>query len=68
MSMRKDASIRLDLNSPEFQKQLFALEKSEQRAVLNALRKLTRMTWQLLYRDSGFNWEVIISRQGPHGG
>jgi hypothetical protein len=61
-------SLHLDLNNPEFQDQLFALEKDGQRSVLNALRKLSRMTWEEIYRDAGLKWEALVSRVGPHGG
>lgn len=60
--------LRLDLNNPQFQSQLFALAKDEQRAVLNSLRKLSRMTWNQLDSDRGLRWEAIHSRPGPHGG
>ncbi|HET7371468.1 MAG TPA: hypothetical protein VFK45_11585 [Gammaproteobacteria bacterium] len=61
------AEVRLDLNNPEFQSQLFNLQKHEQRAVLNGLRKLARMTWPQVYRDKGLKWEQIHSRTGPQG-
>jgi hypothetical protein len=59
--------VRLDLNNPHFQEQLFDLEKVEQRAVLNTLRKIASMTWSQVYEDPGLKWEVILSRKGPHG-
>lgn len=61
------ARVRLDLNNPEFQGQLFALEKSEQRNVLNTLRKLSQLTWVQLYSDRGLKWEAVLSRTGPAG-
>jgi hypothetical protein len=57
--------VRLDLNNPVFQRQLFALQKNEQLSVLNTLRKVSSMTWQQIYQDSGLKWEAIISRKGP---
>jgi len=60
-------TVRLDLNSPVFQRQLFALEAKEQRAVLGSLRKLSQMTWEQVYRDAGLRWEAILSRSGPDG-
>jgi len=60
------SSIRLDLNNPIFQEQLFNLPKESQHQVLNALRRLSKMTWIQLYHDKGFNWEVIYSRSGPN--
>jgi hypothetical protein len=59
--------IRLDLNNPVFQRQLFELEKKNQLAVLRVLRKLSRLTWPTLYSDRGFRWEAIVSRNGPTG-
>jgi len=65
---RAAAAVRLDLNSPVFQRQLFHLEKQKQRAVLSSLRKLSEMTWDEVYADPGLRWEAIISRIGPDGG
>ena len=59
-------TVRLDLNNPVFQRQLFALEKAQQLNVLITLRKLSSMTWQQVYRDRGLKWELIYSRTGPH--
>jgi hypothetical protein len=61
-------SLRLDLDNPEFQRQLFHLEKEEQLAVLGTLRKLFQMGWEQVYRDPGLKWEAVLSRSGPHGG
>ena len=66
--MSLQPAVRLDLNNPVFQRQLFALTADQQRAVLGSLRKLSQMTWQQLYRDTGLRWEAIIFRSGPHGG
>ena len=67
MIREKDQHIRLDLNNPVFQRQLFNLSKSNQRNILNTLRKLTNMTWQQVYSDNGLKWEVILSKKGPDG-
>jgi hypothetical protein len=61
------APVRLDLNNPVFQRQLFSLEARQQRAVLTSLRKLSQMTWEQVYRDPGLRWEAILSRFGPRG-
>jgi hypothetical protein len=61
-------AVRLDLNNPVFQRQLFALEARQQRAVLTSLRKVGQMTWNQVYRDPGLRWEAIVSKTGPHGG
>jgi len=36
--------VRLDLNNPVFQRQLFVLQKNEQLSVLKTLRKISEMT------------------------
>lgn len=59
--------LRLDLNNPEFQRQLFDLQKTDRRAVLNGLRKLAQMNWPQVYRDGGLKWEQLHSRTGPDG-
>lgn len=59
--------IRLDLNNPEFQEQLFSLTKEQQRSVLVTLRKLSRMSWEQVYADGGLNWEAIHSKKSADG-
>ncbi len=56
MTREKHQHIRLDLNNPAFQRQLFNLSKSNQRNILNTLRKLGNMTWQQVYSDYGLKW------------
>ncbi len=63
----KSSELRLDLNNPIFQEQLFSLPKQGQAGVLSSLRKLSKMTWEQVYRDAGIRWEVILSRSGPRG-
>jgi hypothetical protein len=58
------SQVRLDLNNPELQRQLFALPKEDQLRVLGTLEKLSRMTWEQVYRDRGLRWEAILSRSG----
>lgn len=57
--------IHLDLNSPIFQQTLFSLGQPEQLAVLRTLHKISRLTWEQVYRDKGLHWELIHSRKGP---
>ncbi|MFC3861773.1 hypothetical protein ACFOPQ_13480 [Deinococcus antarcticus] len=59
----------LDLNNPEFQRQLVALDKHERHAVISAIGKLLTLDWHALHRHSGFNWEEIKEREvrGPNG-
>jgi hypothetical protein len=61
------AAVLLDLNCPVFQRQLFALPKSHQLAVLRTLRRLSGMTWDLVHRDSGLRCEAILGRTGKGG-
>ena len=48
-----DETVLLDLNSPVFQRDLFALEKREQVALLSTLKRIRAMTWRQVYADSG---------------
>ncbi|HYU35515.1 MAG TPA: hypothetical protein VEW48_25455 [Thermoanaerobaculia bacterium] len=59
--------VRLDLNNPEFQQELFSLSKEQQRSVLVTLKKLSEMTWEQVYHDGGVNWEAIQARKGAEG-
>jgi hypothetical protein len=59
--------IRLDLNNPECQANLLAMEKQEAWAVLKTLRLLQTMSWEQLQSSKGLRWELIQSRQGPAG-
>jgi len=63
----KNEKIRLDLNSPVFQRTLFNLEKREQTLVLNAFRKMLKMNWEEIYNHPGLKWEAIYSHTGPEG-
>jgi hypothetical protein len=59
--------IQLDLNNPEFQANLFSLDKPEAWAVLKTLKLLQAMTWEQIQASKGLRWELIQSRQGPRG-
>lgn len=59
--------ILLDINSPIFQEDLFALEKEEQRALLGILKKIKQLTWNELYKSKGIRWEVILSKHTSSG-
>ena len=67
MNQKSHQRVRLDLNNPVFQRQLFKLSKREQRNILNTLRKLANMVWQQVYIDHGLKWEAILSKKGPSG-
>jgi hypothetical protein len=59
--------IALDLNNPEFQANLLALQKNEAWVALKTLRLLQTMDWRQLVLSKGLRWELIQSRQGPQG-
>lgn len=67
MNQKSHQPVRLDLNNPVFQRQLFNLSKNEQRNSLNTMRKLANMAWQQVYVDHGLKWEAILSQKGPGG-
>jgi hypothetical protein len=55
---------KLDLNDPDFLKDWFSLEKSDQLALLKTLRKLVGFTWDQVYKDAGLNWELAREAYG----
>lgn len=54
--------ILLDMNDKDFQDNLFKLEKIEQRALFNSLKKIRQLYWEELYKDKGLRWELIASK------
>jgi hypothetical protein len=62
-----EGRVRLDLNNPVFQEQLFALQKVDRHAVLDTLNKIRQLTLNQVYRDSGLKWEKITSIRSPKG-
>lgn len=66
-STSEPEQVRLDLNNPVFQRQLFALQKPQQLGVLATLRKLADLRWPQVYQDRGLKWELIHSRSGSGG-
>lgn len=68
MVMRNPKSnVRLDLNNPVFQENLFALQKADRHAAVETLKKIRQLTWEQLYRDKGLRWEKILSVKPPIG-
>ena len=51
--------VLLDLHSPEFQSQFFALDRTLLAQVVEVLSRLRRMTWDNVYRSPGQKWEQI---------
>ncbi len=69
--MARDAGERagavlLDLNSPEFQDQLFALDRTMLAQVIEVLARIRKIPWSDLYRAPGLKWEKI-GRQTAFG-
>ena len=62
-----DNPIRLDLNNPVFQENLFGLQKPERNASIDTLRKIWLLSWGQLYRDNGLKWEKVVSVKPPKG-
>ena len=63
----KNVLVRLDLNNPVFQEQLFALQKLERHAAIDTLRKIRQLSWGQLYQDKGLKLEKIVSVKPPQG-
>lgn len=55
------------MNNPEFQQDLFKLEKPEQAALIKTLKKISHLTWPELYIDHGLKWENISSKRTSFG-
>lgn len=51
--------MKIDLNFPDFQKDLFKLEKKELYAIIKTLRILSKMDFDQLRTSSGLNLEQI---------
>ena len=66
-SNKPDINVRLDLNNPVFQENLFSLQKPERHAAIDTLKKIRQMTWAQVYRDKGLKWEKIVSIKPPQG-
>ena len=62
-----DGLVRLDLNNPVFQEQLFSLQKPERNSAIDTLKKIRQLTWEQLYRDNGLKWEKVFSVKPPQG-
>jgi hypothetical protein len=59
--------VKLDLNNPTFQINLFHLEKTDRHSVLETLKKIRQLTWNQVYADQGLKWEKISSVPPPPG-
>jgi len=61
------SKILIDLNKPKFQQEFFELQEDEQRALLNTLKKMSKLEWTELYVDKGIRWELIESEKSNKG-
>ena len=59
--------MRLDLNSPEFQKVFLQLSVADLKQVAASLARLRELDWNTLYRHTGYNWELIDHLKAPGG-
>jgi hypothetical protein len=60
-------ALKLDLNFPGFQENLFRLEKKELHALIRTLRTCAKMDFQQFIQSSGLNVEKIKSMQTEQG-
>ncbi|HBL30986.1 MAG TPA: hypothetical protein DD490_29485 [Acidobacteria bacterium] len=63
----RSSRVRLDLNSPGFQDDFFALEAAELKQVVAALRRLRQLEWEAVYSHPGLNWEAVEHIRTPTG-
>ncbi len=59
--------MKLDLNFPGFQEDMFKLEKKELHALIRTLRRCAKMDFQQMTQSSGLNVEKIKSMQTEQG-
>ena len=59
--------MKLDLNFPDFQKDLFKLQRKELYALIKALRTFSKMDFDQLRRSSGLNMEKIKTTKTRKG-
>ena len=59
--------MKIDLNFPSFQKDLFKLEKNEIYALIKTLRTLFKMDFEQLIRSPGLNLEKIRNIKTRNG-
>ncbi|MFZ0133176.1 MAG: hypothetical protein WAK95_11575, partial [Desulfobacterales bacterium] len=52
-------AVKLDLNFPDFQKDLFKLQKNQLQTLIKSLNKLAKLDIDQLRNSSGFNLEKI---------
>jgi hypothetical protein len=60
------AKVKLDLNDPNFQSELFALDANEIRRVFKTLQKINTLTWSEVFTDHGLKWDAVKSLAGKY--
>lgn len=64
---KRNDPVKVDLNSPVFQRNWVALDKTEASRVLATVKNLLQLTWDQVYLAQGLKWEKITSVQPPRG-
>jgi mRNA-degrading endonuclease RelE of RelBE toxin-antitoxin system len=59
--------LKIDLNFPDFQKDLFKLQKKELNALIKTFRTLSRMDFDQLRSSSGLNLEQVKKAKTRNG-
>jgi len=59
--------VRLDLNFPPFQRELFSLGKAELSVFIRTAKKISNMDLQQVQQSSGLNLEKIRNINSPAG-
>lgn len=59
--------MKIDLNYPPFQKDLFSLNKTELAAFIRTAKKIVKMDLTQIQQSSGFNLEKIRHMTDPAG-
>ena len=65
--IERKVRVELDLNSQDFQIDLFGLQKAERHSAMETMKKLLQMNWDQVYRDNGLKWEKVATVQPPEG-
>jgi hypothetical protein len=65
--IKSSATVKVDLNNPEFLDGWGELDKPEASRVLATVKKIRQLTWDQVYKDQGLKWEKITSVAAPSG-
>jgi hypothetical protein len=64
--MSNNDKVLLDLNWPAFQSKLFTLDILDLKKILRTFEKLSKLTWNEVFRDHGLKWEEFKSSPGKY--